>query len=302
MIGRRSSVTAHPAWMPWAIGALGVAALAQVGARLAPDWYRIFGPYLLVDADMVVGSLRGVSPFVLAAAVLVGAQRWPAGTRWLQLGALALGLQGLLELGSDIWWAIWNIAPGEVSGGVQVILVVRYVASTLAGIAAWALLAAGLWAARGDVALRGPRRVATLVIGIVGLAALGSGIWVAAMYLGIPNVGSAAPLYAVDGALVAIGIAAPAALAFAAVRAMPGRGGMPEVLISIGATIAAGALAWEWVVPQVGPLTATPVDVTAWAFTLVRAIVTAGFVAMIAGFGVSALLRNRQDGTDRTLP
>ena len=297
MLDRRSSRTV-PAWMPWALGALGVAALVQVGARVAPEWYRIFGPYLLVDADMVVGAIRAVTPFVLAAAVLVGAQRWPAGRRWLHLGALVLGLQGLLGLGSDILWAIWEASPGDLSDGIQILFTVRYVVSTIAVLAAWALLAAGLWSARTDAALDGPRRAAMVVIGLVGLVALGSGTWVAAQYVGVPNIGAAITLYVTAGVLVAIGFAATAVLALAAVRVMPRRGGMPELLIGLGATLVAGAAAWEWTVPQVFPLQGLPFNVSSWVFTLVSAIVTLGFAAMIAGFGAGALARDRQSRMD----
>lgn len=297
MLGRRSSRTV-PAWMPWALGALGVAALVQIGARVAPDWYRIFGPYLLVDADMVVGAIRAVSPFLLAAAVLIGTPRWPAGRRWLHLGALTLGLLGLLALGSDIWWAIWEASPGGLSDGVQLILTVRYVASTIAAIAAPALLAAGLWSARADAPTGGLRRVAMVVIGLIGLAGLGSGVWVAALYLGTPNLGAAASLYAAVGVLVAIGFAATALLALAAMRVMPRRGRMPELLIAVSATLVAGATAWEWVFPNVVPLQELPFDVSSWVFTLVSAIVTLGFVGMIAGFGSGALARYRQPGSD----
>lgn len=298
MLGRRSS-RAVPAWMPWALGALGVAALVQIGARVAPDWYRIFGPYLLVDADMVVGAVRAVSPFVFAAAVLVGAQRWPAGRRWLHLGALALGLQGLLGLGSDIWWAIWEPSPGELSDGVQVMFIARSFASAIAVIAASALLAAGLWSARADATLGGGRhRVAMVVIGLVGLVALGSGLWVAAVYFGSPNLGDAILLYAAVGVLVAIGFAATALLALAAAWVKPRRGGMPEVLIAGGATLVAGVAAWEWAFPNLVPLQELPPDVIPWAFTLVSALVTLGFVAMIAGFGAGALARDRHPGAD----
>ena len=297
MLGRRSSRSV-PAWMPWALGALGVAALVQVGARVAPEWYRIFGPYLLVDADMVVGAIRAVSPFALAAAVLVGTQRWTAGRRWLHLGALTLALQGLLGLGSDIWWAVWEASPGEVSDGVQLLLIARFVASAIAVPVAWAFLAAGLWSARTDESLGGPRRAAMVVIGLVGLVALGSGTWVAALYLGVPNLGAALPLYAAVGVIVAIGFAATALLALAAVRVMPRRGWMPELLIAVGATLVAGVTAWEWAFPNVVPLQELPFDVSSWVFTLVSAIVTLGFVAMIAGFGAGALARDRQSGAD----
>lgn len=297
VLGRRGSRTVR-AWMPWALGALGVAALVQVGARVAPDWYRIFGPYLLVDADMVVGAIRAVSPFALAAAVLVGAQRWAAGRRWLHLGALALALQGLLGLGSDIWWAIWEASPGEVSDGVQLLLIARFVAGAIAVPVAWAFLAAGLWSARTDATLVRPRRAAMVLIGLVGLVAAGSGIWVAALYLGSPNLGAATLLYTAVGVLVAIGFAATALLALAAVRVTPRRSWMPEVLIAVGATLVAAVTAWEWAFPYAAPLQELPFDVSSWLFTLVSAIVTLGFVAMIAGFGAGALARDRQAGSD----
>jgi hypothetical protein len=286
-----------PAWMPWALGALAVGALVQVGARLAPDWYSIFGPYLLVDADMVVGTVRAVSPFALAAAVLVGAGRWEAGRRWLNLGALALGVQGLLGLGSDIWWAFWEAGPGEISPGVEALLAARSLAGAIALIASAAFLAAGLWMARQHASLGGLRRGAMAVIGLVGLVALGGGLWVAIAQLGLPGGPFGTQVHVYSG-LVAIGFGAITLPAVAAFRAMPRSGWMPELLIAVGATLVAGATAWEWAFPWIVPPQDLSVDVVGWVFTLVSAVVTLGFVAMIAGFGAGALDPGRRRHAD----
>ncbi|HUH16526.1 MAG TPA: hypothetical protein VMM85_01125, partial [Methylomirabilota bacterium] len=111
---------------------LGVAAIT-LGVHVAVDWYQIFGPYLIVRPERVFQAISSVAPFLLAAAVLVGAVRWPAGRPWLALGAAALALFGVLELALLAWIALW--LPGFTEP-MQATMIVRAVIAALASLVA----------------------------------------------------------------------------------------------------------------------------------------------------------------------
>ena len=106
------------AGVPWTVWLLLAGAIAQLGLRIAPDAYSVFGPYFLVDAVTVVNWTQSVTIFLLAAAVVLSVDRWPSGRRPLLLGAAVLASVALLRLGSDIWWAVWE-ASGHAYEGSQ---------------------------------------------------------------------------------------------------------------------------------------------------------------------------------------
>lgn len=292
--------SARPSRNSWAVWLLLAGALVQLAVRIAPDWYRLFGPYMLVDVEMVINWIRGVAPFLLAAAVVLGADRWPAGRRWLLFGAVALGAVGLLALGSDVWWALWEPSPGGVLNGEHVLLVGRSIAAATVFVAAHALLAAGLWAARPSRPAGARRRALMGVIGVAGMVALVADLWAVSVWL--PAVEPTMPMHVsiTFGLLTALGAPAMAALASAALRGMPSRGGLPEVLVAMGAMLALGGLTWEFVFPSAVPLLDLAPEQFVWVFTVPSVIIALGMVTMIAGFGGAALANRRRTADDPT--
>jgi hypothetical protein len=284
--------------IPFVVWLLVAAALAHLAVSIAPDWYRLFGPYLLVDLGMVIGWTRAVSPFLLAATVILGADRWPAGRRWLLLGAGGLAAVGLFALGLDVWLALWEPSPGDASNGISVLLMGRAIAAAIAFVAAYALLAAGLWAARHASLGSGSRRTLISVIGVAGLVALVAGLWAVSLWLEVAAPPPTMSGYVTFGVLTALGAPAMAALAIAAVRTKPARGGLPETLIAAGAIGAMGGITWEFVLPSaVGGLDFSA-DIPGWFFTVPAALIALGMLAMVAGFGLGAVAAGAGRGRD----
>ncbi len=283
--------------IPWQVWALLVGAIVQLGVQIAPDSYQVFGPYFLVDGEMVVGWLQSIPPFMLAAAVVLGADRWPAGRRTLLISAAVLGLFAVLRLGSDIWWAVWE-ASGHTWDPSPPWLLGGLVATSLFFMIGHVLLAAGLWAARSDRPTDRAQAAVMVTIGFVGIIAVGVALWVAARTLALAPADHL--VYATTVPLLtAAGLAALALVAVAAVLVAPRAGGTPEVLIAAGAVIAMAASAWSWSFPNLVPLQEVPEQAFVWAFTLPRVAEVVGWLTMVAGFGLAALALRRGMG-DRT--
>ena len=266
------------------------AAAAQVGIWMAVNRYRVFGPYLILKIEDLSSILTGVAPFLLAAAVLIGAPRWPAGRRWLYAGAALSVLQGVMKLFADAWWA-WRMSdPVAPEGALQVALVV----ATLVAVAAVALaplcLAAGL--GRMESVRRAPRLAVGLIV-VVGLAAAAAGLG-----LGVREIAWAFEMQSDQGAFIVLGVAhrllitlgavALAVLALAALRALPLAGLVPVVLIAVGAAVAVAGLAITWAGQA---LLSFESQDQFWVFALPWTVESIGMVILIAGFAVAGLGR-----------
>lgn len=279
----------HARPIPWPVWALLAGAVAQLAVQVAPDSYQVFGPYFLVDGSMLVGWLQSVAPFLLAAAVILGADRWPAGRRALLGAAAALAVVGVLRLASDAWWAIWETSPGIIPDGMQPWLTGAYLGAGLGAFLAYALMARGLGATSPEGPVGGARVGLMSLIALAGLVATGAGLWT--VVITFDYAGSREQLWvAVVGTiLVAAGFAALAAVALAAIRA-PRRGDrVPEILIALGATVTMVTTAWTWSFPYFAPAQAWLEEMVDWVFTIPTAFAVLGMGAMIAGFGMAAL-------------
>lgn len=124
------------------------AAAAAFAIFVIRDWYRLFGPYVVIRPERVIEAATVVAPLLVAAAVLVGAVRWPSGRRWLAWGAAAFALHGLLDAAYSGWSAWWETSPGPIGSPAEGLLLARAWMSLAAGVAGPALLAVGLWATR----------------------------------------------------------------------------------------------------------------------------------------------------------
>lgn len=291
---------ARPSTIPAAVWLLVAGAVVQLAVSIAPDRYQVFGPYLLVDLGMVIGWVRAVAPFLLGAAVILGAERWPAGRHLMLLAAISLAAVGLLALGMDVYVALWEPSPGDANSSLPVLFAARFIAAALAYGAAFGLLAAGLWAAGSTFTPSARRRTSMGVIGVAGVVAFVAGLWAVSIWLTVDAPAAEMSVYVFGGVLTALAGPAMAALAMAALRSMPGRGGIPEVLIAIGALAAMVGTTWEFVLPSaIGPLDFST-QISPWLFTGPALANALGMGAMIAGFGAAALGTRRGATGDAT--
>jgi hypothetical protein len=298
LAGSASSPRA-PRSVPWPVWLLLTGALAALAVAMAPDWYEIAGPYFLVDGDMVAGWVRSMAPFLVAASVVVGADRRAAGRASLRLGAASLGVFAVLTLASDVWWTLFATSPDEFAAlDAQPWLTARGLAAAVTFLAGYLLLAHGLWR-WSDRQPTGAKRAAIMgAIGLLGLAAAAIGIWTLTLYPWNPPTPYLARILIVIGVLTPLGFAAVAALAVAAVRALPARGWLPEALVAIGATVACAGLAWEWAFPAIVPQPNLSFEALELLFFAVKLITTLGLLVMIGGFVAGAFLRHTTPDRD----
>jgi hypothetical protein len=266
------------------------AAAAQLGIWTAVNWYRVFGPYLILRIEDLSSIVTGVAPFLLAAAVLIGAPRWPAGGRWLYAGAALSAVHGVMKAFGDAWWAWRASDPVAPEGALQVALVVANLVAVAAAALGPLCLAAGL--ARVESVRRAPPIAVGLVV-VVGLAAATAGLG-----LGIREIAWAFEMQSYEGAFIVVGVTyrllitlgavALAVLALVALRVLPRAGVVPEALIVIGATLAAAGLAVTWAGQA---LLSFESQDQFWVFALPWTVESIGMVLLIAGFAAAALGR-----------
>lgn len=278
-------------WLPILAWAFVGAAALQLALWASVNWYRIFGPYLILRLEDLSSIAIGMAPFLLGAAVLVGAARWPEGRRWLIAGAALSALSGVAQTATEAWW-LWRMTdPIAPEGLVQVWLIAgRLVLVTAAALAALCL-AVGL--ARVHAARQASRSALLVPVG-VGAVVVAGGLGLLARELGaaseIPDEQAAFVVLGVVHRLLAtLGALGLAALAVAAVRAMPATGPLPEVLIAAGATLAAAGSAATWIGQSILSFEVQGEQVV-WVFTVPSVLVSIGIVLVIAGFGAAALL------------
>lgn len=270
------------AWVLVAVAAL------QVAIWMAVNWYRVFGPYLILRLEDLSSIITGVAPFLLGAAVLVGAPRWPAGRSWLLAGAGFAALHGVMRTASDAWWAWRGAGWDRPEGLLQVALAL----ASLVAVAAAALTPLCLAAALGRVVP--PRRMSPPAAGlilVVGLAAAAAGLG-----LGAREIAWTIELGSGEPAIIAVGVAyrllttleaiALVVLALAALRALPPARVVPEVLVTAGGTVAAAALAVSWAGQALLSIEAQGAQ-QAWVWTVPWALESIGMVLIIVGFAVA---------------
>jgi hypothetical protein len=286
--------------VPWVVWLLLAGAVVQLAVQVAPDSYSVFGPYFLVNGEMVLDWVRSMAPFLLAAAVVLSAARWPAGIPRLLLAAAVLAVVGVLQIASDVWWAIWEASPGVVPDGLQPWLTGSFLGAGLGTFLAHALLAGGLWAGRSHQPVSRSRLAVMALIGLVGLVATAAGLWTISFFDRATGAGDYFWGAVAGTVIVAAGFAALAVLAVAAVRIVRRGVWLPETLIAIGATVALVATAWSWCFPYFASTQAWTDESYVWVFTIPHAAATLGLLAMIAGFGLGALaVRRGRHADDR---
>ena len=267
----------------------GLAALLLLGAALHLG-------VLVVSRSVMVGSfdpaplslvwdLTRAMPMVLAASLLAGRDRWPAGRGWLNAAAAAFALASILDAVGWLATAVtWPPDPADptLPSVVRISLVVA------AGLGAPLLAAVWLWRSRAP-----SRSVANRAVwlgGAIAVALFALAVQVVAI---LPYYDDILPFF--DGenqepllaAMSAISMLTPVAFAvlgIAAVRAAPGRYLVPEVLIAAGALIAAAASA---LITASSVTLMRAMDPPSWAtqLTVANALsITAGLALLALGF------------------
>jgi hypothetical protein len=200
--------------------------------------------YLDLAPGRLVFELRDAMPFVLAAALVAGWDRWPAGRSWLVAAAVAFAVAGTLHAVTSVWFGLtWP--PEAPVDGVSLSVGVLSVLATLALPFGPLLASVGLWRAR-STNRHGSRWLATIAaVGTVAVLVMVTRLLLAIAVLRITyNLQVSEPF---PGALMVanlsftIGAGLIALLGVAALGAAPGRFFVPEGLIAAGAIAAAVA-------------------------------------------------------------
>ena len=209
-------------------------------------------------------------PFVVAAGVIAGQDRWPAGRTWLTAGAWLLAIGGALAVVFEVQVAF---VENDVAGifDVQPWWVARAVVDALAELLGFASLAIGLWLSRPTE--RGGIHPA-LMIGIAVVIAIAAAGPFAA--LGVSAIVLADPILILGQVPISLGLFASGALAVAAMRAVPPRRPMPELLIAAGAACTTIARGVTWWLFYLEPSFET--------FALLSSAASAGLLVLGAGF------------------
>lgn len=235
----------------------------------------------LSPAAMVSYAL-GAMPLVVAAAILAGRDRWPAGRGWLTAAAVAYVVIAALDF--VLWVTLATVWPPVPGAGYQVFAMLRSVAWLSASFAAPLLAAAGLWregAASAGAAPFAARRLAVVLAAAVVVLAV------------VPIIGSVGngrsfmtflrdePILVALTVLLLLTPIAVAVLGGAAVRAMPRRYLLPEALVATGSFAAALGTATMSAVSTVlgGP---------AWQ-GLIGPVVTGAQAVALVGLAIVAL-------------
>jgi hypothetical protein len=255
------------------------------------NWYRIFGPYLILRLEDLSSIVTGVAPFLLGAAALVGAARWPAGRRWLVAGAVVAGLHGLAQLVFSAWWA-WltsmDIVPTE--GAFPVVSVLLGLAAAVAAALVPLCLALGLARAPSRGPLAAPLLVVPLLVGVAAVAG-STGLLLrelgASTQVDVGQQGTYVVLGVAHRVMAIVGDVGFAALAVAALRAMPRPIGLPELAIALGALLVVATRAVSSITQAILSIEAQS-DAVLWAFTVPFAVGAAGYVLLVIGFGLAA--------------
>jgi hypothetical protein len=293
------SLRAPEDWRTSLRGVPGVAWLLLIAAaiHIAVLWFSQSAIIQPLPIGSIVWILSGATSFLLAAAILVGASRWPHGRRWLVLGAACFALRGVLDLGLDVWFAAWR--PGDVpfDPAIQTVMAARGTVAAALTVAAPLLLAAGLWTERATDATR-RRRGVMVALALLGTVATVGGLFETGIALTRSafwdSAGQPVALNVSTQFLTALTAAAFAALSVSAMRIVRATDSHTELLITAGATawfLTSGWMQWYealWI-PRVIEQHMPP----DWIVTinLSNAVALVGMAAMIAGFALAGFLR-----------
>lgn len=276
-------------WMPLAAWALVAAAGLHLVLWAARSWYRIFGPYLVLRFEDVAAIVTGIAPFLLAAAILIAAERWPSGRRWLLAGAALSAGHGVLSSANFAFWS-WQQSEGFLpQGGTQLALVAGSMLQAVAGALVPLCLAVGLWTVA--TGRRVPVLV-TVVASVIALVALAGAIALASQELSaatrVPNIQAGLVVYGVAyWVALAAGAVGWTLLAVAAVRALPDRGGLPEGIIASGALVVGAGSGLPWLSQALVSLDDRGA-LGFWLFSVPAAAVAIGLLLVIVGFAAAA--------------
>lgn len=262
-----------PTTRRWEIRVLIVAAVLAVGIGTVANGF--FGQEWYFNADNVVDAMQLALPFVVAAGVIAGQDRWLAGRTWLTAGAWLLAIGGALAVVLEIQVAsVENDVAGILDA--QPWWIARAVVGGLAEPLGFASLAIGLWLSRPTE--RGGIHPA-MIIGIAVVIAIAAAGPFAA--LGVSTIVLADPIVILGQVPISLGLFASGALAVAAMRAAPQWRPMPELLIAAGAACTTIALGITWWLFYLGPSFET--------FAWLSAAAGAGLLVLGAGFWSSTL-------------
>jgi hypothetical protein len=250
--------------------------VVSVLARAAVQVIADFSPAAMVSYAL------GAMPLVLAAAILAGRDRWPAGRGWLAAGAVAYMVAAVLDI--VLWLTLATFPPAVPGEPYQTFATVRGALWLAASFAAPLLAAAGLWREGNPSVDAAPPAARWLAV------ALGALVLVLAVVPLIGSFGSPRsfttffadqPVLLTLTVLVLFTPVALAVLGLAAVRAIPCRYVLPEVLVAVGSFAAAiGSAAMS--------AASTVLDDAAWQ-GLVGPAVTASQAVALIGLAIVAL-------------
>jgi hypothetical protein len=223
--------------------------------------------------------------------VLVGADNWSAGRRWLTFGVASLAVQGALELVGQgtMYWVLeeaWE-TPAR-TGSIQPLLYLRGFASAFLAALAPLLLAAGVWRGAQNRSTPGPRRSWLAgIVALMTLLALAASLWLALEVVRrTPEVWYGA-FWEV---LMAIQAAAMGVLAIAAVRGVGPRALLPEALIAIGATLFVLGTGWSSVAILSSIFDPPGAATIVRAYPIPAIMIAVGLVATAFGFASGRLV------------
>ena len=252
----------------WQIRALLIVAiLAVIVGTIANGFY---GQQWFFNADNVVDALPLALPFLVAAGVIAGQDRWPAGRIWLTVGAGLLAAAGALAVLFQVQVAM---VDDDLSGmlDAQPWSFIRGIVGALAELLGFASLGVGLWLSRPSE--WGAIRPA-VIIGIAVVIAIAAAGPVAA--LGVSTIVLLDPIVILGQVPFSLVLFASGALAVSAVRAAPKLRPLPELLIASGAACATIAMGVSWWLFYAQP----SFEVFRW----LSAAASAGLLVMAAGF------------------
>ena len=270
-------------WQPWM---LAVAAMIAIALGTVARGY--FGLDWFFNTDNLTDSLPLALPFLVAAGVMVGVNRWTPGRTWLLAGAWLLALHGVLDVSFELQLASL-MTDGQAFGwaAAEPWLTARYVLNGASQTFAFGALAIGMLRSPAAKWSRTRRWVAALIAVAVGATA--TGLLVVNLTVPVTAPGRT-PVLLIGLVLYSGFVAAAGALAIAGLRAAPRRLPIPELLIAASAAIYAinRGLAW-WLLGIVPPDSAL-------LWTTNARFADAALLALAVGFGSGALFGTPEDG------
>lgn len=216
-------------------------------ALLTWAWY-VMNDELPLAAPNAFGQLLDATPFVLAASLIAGRDRWAAGRSWLLAAAVTFAAAGLIRAASRM---VLAVALQEDTGQAIEVLNATSAGSLLANLVvmgASVLAAAGLWRAGPSIARSGWRGRAFLIaIAVAVLVTLAATVTAVRWLYQLASLDAAQAIVVSPIATVVYEFSSVplAVLGMAAIRRLPRRYLLPELLIGIGA-VTASVTWWLW--------------------------------------------------------